>query len=448
MSHLRRHEVPLRKRDAERSYGAQLFAVDEWACSKSKVFFLTHMHADHIKGLSQQWRRGPIYCSSITAALFNLKFPNLDIRVLPLDTPTLITLPSRDLLEVTAIDANHCPGSVMLVFRGDFGCIVHTGDFRWEHGSPKLKMMMKSLASAVGGHRVDLVHLDNTFCNPAFYFPARHVAAQQMVEIITQHEGFDILIAIDMLGKEELLIFIAQQLNTKIRVSPERMLIMEVLGIAEYFTTDTSITKIRAVPRYSVSHKTLSMLNEIRPTVAVVPSGLNSFCKMMSSSPTFSSNIHGKPEIKVALGSPKGSSDIACLEGNNCEMNQIGEKCIHYVPYSLHSCFNELQQFVSFIKPLSVKGNLNFLHLCVSALSDKQVIHRSEAKHPADKGSFPPNEYLDIISRDTASSGRNIHYNKKIKRSDLRRAVYNRSLRSWALLRARRAGGTFLCSDD
>ncbi|KAH7373193.1 hypothetical protein KP509_17G043700 [Ceratopteris richardii] len=413
MSHLRRHEVPLRKRDAERSYGAQLFAVDEWACSKSKVFFLTHMHADHIKGLSQQWRRGPIYCSSITAALFNLKFPNLDIRVLPLDTPTLITLPSRDLLEVTAIDANHCPG--------DFGCIVHTGDFRWEHGSPKLKMMMKSLASAVGGHRVDLVHLDNTFCNPAFYFPARHVAAQQMVEIITQHEGFDILIAIDMLGKEELLIFIAQQLNTKIRVSPERMLIMEVLGIAEYFTTDTSITKIRAVPRYSVSHKTLSMLNEIRPTVAVVPSGLNSFCKMMSSSPTFSSNIHGKPEIKVALGSPKGSSDIACLEGNNCEMNQIGEKCIHYVPYSLHSCFNELQQF---------------------------VIHRSEAKHPADKGSFPPNEYLDIISRDTASSGRNIHYNKKIKRSDLRRAVYNRSLRSWALLRARRAGGTFLCSDD
>jgi DNA cross-link repair 1B protein len=31
---------------------------------------------------------------------------------------------------VTAIDANHAPGSTMFLFEGYFGVILYTGDFR------------------------------------------------------------------------------------------------------------------------------------------------------------------------------------------------------------------------------------------------------------------------------------------------------------------------------
>ena len=33
-------------------------------------------------------------------------------------------------ITVTAIDANHCPGSAMFLFEGYFGRILYTGDFR------------------------------------------------------------------------------------------------------------------------------------------------------------------------------------------------------------------------------------------------------------------------------------------------------------------------------
>ena len=98
-----------------------LFCVDRWSCNKNnyKLFFLTHLHSDHTKGLSESWQKGPIYCSSITYDLILLKFPAFDrslIHSLPVGIPSLISIPTHDhLLEVTAIDADHCPGMICLL---------------------------------------------------------------------------------------------------------------------------------------------------------------------------------------------------------------------------------------------------------------------------------------------------------------------------------------------
>lgn len=58
---------------------------------------------------------------------------------------------------------------------------------------------------------------------------------------------------------------------------------MRLLGILDFSITDTTATRIRAVPRYSISHETLHMLNEIKPTIAVLSSGLWCLCKAFTS---------------------------------------------------------------------------------------------------------------------------------------------------------------------
>ena len=92
------------------------------------------MHADHYSGLTNSFPH-PIYCSKATSELLKIKFPNLS-NVNPLDlnvTYTLLLEQEGTLtVDVTLIDSNHCVGSVMFLFKGYFGTILHSGDFRFD----------------------------------------------------------------------------------------------------------------------------------------------------------------------------------------------------------------------------------------------------------------------------------------------------------------------------
>lgn len=68
----------------------------------------------------------------------------------------------------------------MYLFRGEFGCVLYTGDFRWERKSERAKLAKKTLLDALQGDNVDNLYLDNTYCHPSFSFPPREVAAQQV----------------------------------------------------------------------------------------------------------------------------------------------------------------------------------------------------------------------------------------------------------------------------
>ena len=62
---------------------------------------------------------------------------------------------------VTAMDANHCPGALLLLFElPDGRRILHTGDMRWDE-------CMKSYA-AIAGRPIDELYLDTTFCDPRY----------------------------------------------------------------------------------------------------------------------------------------------------------------------------------------------------------------------------------------------------------------------------------------
>lgn len=65
------------------------------------------------QGLTRGFRHGLVYCSPITARLVNTRIgvPWERLKLLPLNERVEI-----DGVKVTLIDANHCPGSVMILF--------------------------------------------------------------------------------------------------------------------------------------------------------------------------------------------------------------------------------------------------------------------------------------------------------------------------------------------
>lgn len=82
------------------------------------------------QGLTRGFRHGKIFCSSITARLISLRIgvPLDRIQALPLNETVLI-----DGVRVTFIDANHCPGSVMILFEPPNGEVRFYDDYALSH---------------------------------------------------------------------------------------------------------------------------------------------------------------------------------------------------------------------------------------------------------------------------------------------------------------------------
>ncbi|CAH1265924.1 DCLRE1B [Branchiostoma lanceolatum] len=290
------------------------FAVDFWKSRQSehtRLFFLTHMHADHTSGLSPSWKH-PIYCSDITAKLLIHKFniaPAL-VHTLEVGESHILALDEtgQETMTVTVFDANHCPGAVMFLFQGYFGSIFYTGDFRY---SPEM-FDHEALANKPS---IDVLYLDNTYCSPECKFPSRTQATQMIKDIISRHPEHDIILGMTMLGKEDMLVELAKTFQTWVVVTPQRLETLKQLELPNVFTTDPEGGRIRVALKYQITRKNLEKWNQERPTIAILPSALFT-------------GLNGKP--------------------------YANQPDVHIVPYSDHSSYRELHEFVSRLKPRSI----------------------------------------------------------------------------------------------
>ena len=136
------------------------------------VYFLSHFHSDHYGGLSKGWAM-PVYCSESTSRLVILQL-HVDakhLRPLPMDEPTMV----GD-VEVTLIDAQHCPGAVLFVFKLPTGQVyLHTGDFR----ASQSHLQHPAIRSVI----FDAVLLDTTYCDAKYRFPPQDVILRQVADI-------------------------------------------------------------------------------------------------------------------------------------------------------------------------------------------------------------------------------------------------------------------------
>ncbi|XP_029429530.1 5' exonuclease Apollo-like [Rhinatrema bivittatum] len=283
-------------------------AVDFWQirkCNHARLFFLSHVHSDHTIGLSSTWHR-PIYCSPLTAKILQLKIQVNSEWIHPLEegVPHKLNLDNfgKETLTVTLINANHCPGSVMFLFEGYFGTILYTGDFRY---TPD----MLRWSPLKNRKKIDVLYLDNTNCNPNRLLPSRQEATRQIKELIRRHPEHDIVVGLYSLGKETLLRDLAVEFRTWVVVSPQRLQLINLLQLEDVFTTEEGAGRIRAVDQSEIRYFSLTQWNRIHPTIAVFPTGR---------------------DVKV------------------------WHKNAHVVPYSDHSSFQELREFVAALKPCSI----------------------------------------------------------------------------------------------
>ncbi|CAH6931434.1 5' exonuclease Apollo [Phodopus roborovskii] len=283
-------------------------AVDFWRLRRAgtaRLFFLSHMHSDHTVGLSSTWAR-PLYCSPITAHLLHrrLQVSKQWIRALEIGESHVLPLDEigQETMTVTLIDANHCPGSVMFLFEGYFGTILYTGDFRY---TPS---MLKEPALILG-KQIHTLYLDNTNCNPALVLPSRQEATRQIVHLIRQFPQHNIKIGLYSLGKESLLEQLALEFRTWVVLSPQRLELVQLLGLADVFTVEEEAGRIHAVDYMEICHSAMLQWNQTHPTIAILPTSR-----------------------KVRSPHPD----------------------IHIIPYSDHSSYSELRAFVAALRPCRV----------------------------------------------------------------------------------------------
>ncbi|GKU97649.1 hypothetical protein SLEP1_g10767 [Rubroshorea leprosula] len=314
------------------------FLVDAFrlASDFSVSYFLSHFHSDHYFGLTPFWSKGIVFCSPTTARLLIevLKIPQNFIFQLPVNETVVV-----DGCEVTLIDANHFPGAVQFLFKipgsnGSFERYVHTGDCRFSDS-------MKSdrfLSEFVG---CDAIFLDTTYCNPKFVFPSQEESVEYVVNVVGRIGGEYMeskksvlfLVATYVVGKEKILVEIASRCHRKIHVDGKKMAILHVLGYGNsgIFTEDESETDVHVVG--------WNVLGETWPY--------------------FRPNFVRMKEIMVEKGYDKVVGFVPTgwtyeVKRNKFTVRSKDSFEIHLVPYSEHSNYDELREYVRFLKPRRV----------------------------------------------------------------------------------------------
>ncbi|EME28277.1 DNA ligase [Galdieria sulphuraria] len=270
-----------------------LFLVDYFLKLPTQVsaFFLTHWHYDHYRGLGSNFQQGFIYCSPITARLLE--------RITLVDPQWIVAKHNNepflvDKVQIRFLDANHCPGSVMILFQTSEGSnYLHTGDMRFTQDLKKELIVLNNIC-------LDAVYLDTTYCHRKYRFPSQAQTIQRIVHKIqnmnripfqdsnsnridctSRHTLY--LIATYSIGKERIIDALIQN-GYRIYVSPDKWKVLRCLEFwnedifNEYFTTDPAASPIwlvgwnrvaesvpgRLLPNFEALEEMLYMANHCR----------------------------------------------------------------------------------------------------------------------------------------------------------------------------------------
>jgi hypothetical protein len=359
-------------------------------------FFLSHFHADHYGGLTKSFGDGQIYCSQATANLVVSKLRVAKTRLCPL--PLGVATEIAGVL-VTLIDANHCPGSVVFLFElPDGRKHLHTGDFRYTpdlldahdgllrkaaNVPPFLPLLQPDSGSSgddegsaapptagAAANKIGFttVYLDTTYCDPTYTFPTQ-AAAVNFCVAAARSEGFNdsstlFLVGSYTIGKEKVMLALSKAMDKPIYVEPAKHKILSQLEMPPEdfarFTTDASATNLACAKLHELS------LGALRGRKRK-PHGGKMYTTIVAFKPTGWSmgrsrgggNGGGqrKKQKQQKLSGAGPSTMLGMADGVS---KQQRDGCILYgVPYSEHSSYTELCEFIAATRPRRIVPTVN-----------------------------------------------------------------------------------------
>lgn len=293
------------------------------------AYFLSHFHSDHYMGLRKTFAHD-IYCSKVTANLVLLKIrvSPVFVHALPLNMPQVV-----DGVEVTLLDANHCPGSVMLLFKLCNGQVfLHTGDFRADPSMEEWRDLQSVCISRL--------FLDTTYCDPTYDFPAQRdvvkFAVDKTTDFVSGHSNVLVVVGTYSIGKERIFLAIAEALNCKIFVTSDKKLL---LGCLEDEKLNERITSKAVEARLHVLRMNQLNLSDLNEYIEKL---WPSFEHLLAFEPT--GWTHTRKALSLENLRPKASSRRVT---------------IYAVPYSEHSSYSEMKRFVQFLRPEKIIPTVN-----------------------------------------------------------------------------------------
>ncbi|XP_009876251.1 PREDICTED: DNA cross-link repair 1A protein, partial [Apaloderma vittatum] len=292
------------------------------------AYFLTHFHSDHYCGLTKNFMF-PIYCNKITGNLVKSKLRVKEeyVHVLPMETECVVNG-----IKVMLLDANHCPGATMILFRLPSGTVIlHTGDFR---ADPSMER-----CPALVGQQVHTLYLDTTYCSPEYTFPSQQEVIQFAVntafETVTLNPRTLVVCGTYSIGKEKVFLAIAEVLGSKASMSRDKYKTLQCLesaAVNSLISVDWAGTLLHVLPMMQINFKGLQdHLNK------------------------FSENFD-----QVLAFRPTGwTYSDSCLSLVDIKPQTRGKITIYGIPYSEHSSYLEMKRFVQWLKPQKIIPTVN-----------------------------------------------------------------------------------------
>ncbi|PWY89076.1 p450-domain-containing protein [Aspergillus heteromorphus CBS 117.55] len=361
-----------------------------------QAYFLSHFHSDHYIGLAKSWRHGPIYCSRATANLVSQQLKVDRKWLVPLEFEKTAEVPGTG-VQVTLIEANHCPGSAIFLFEKPMGSgptrrthrVLHCGDFRASPLHVQHALLRPDVVDAATGQlrqqRIDACYLDTTYLSPRYAFPCQEDVIQACADLCVELDGDDgalgraisgggggnsmlskfvstvtgsrtpsgsasrpgrllVVIGTYSIGKERICIGIARALKSKIYATAAKQRICACLEdeeLSALLTDNPREAQVHMQTLFEIRAETLTdYLDSLKPH----------FTRVVGFRPTGwtyrgpAGRTLEQPAVSAVLHAAQwrtgfSARDLTAQRGSTRESACFG------VPYSEHSSFRELTMF-------------------------------------------------------------------------------------------------------